>query len=195
MKRLGFAIAVAALAGAVSPALAQSGVSASYEFVKAVEQSNGAKATQLLESNPPGIVNGRDNAGNTPLIVAIARQDVDWTGFLIDKGADVNLAGKNGDTPLIAAARASFPQPLGWLLQAGAKVDATNRMGETPLIVAVQQRDLKMVRALLLAGADPDKTDSAAGLSARDYATRDTRSRQILSAIEARKPKPASAAK
>ena len=32
----------------------------------------------------------------------------------------------------------------------------------------------------------------AAGLSARDYATRDTRSRQILQMIEAKKPKPTS---
>jgi hypothetical protein len=48
-----------------------------------------------------------------------------------------------------------------------------------------------MVRTLLAAGANPDKTDSAAGLSARDYAARDGRSREILQAIEARKPKSA----
>ena len=191
MKKLAFAIALAALAGLAAPALAQFTGSASYEFVKAVQQRNGSKATQLLETNPPGIVNARDGSGNTPLIIAIARKDVDWTGFLIDKGADVNLAGKDGDTPLIAAARASFTEPLGWLLQAGAKVDATNRAGETPLILAVQQRDVRMVRALLLAGANPDKADTAAGLSARDYATRDSRSRQMLQIIEQRKPKQA----
>jgi hypothetical protein len=48
-----------------------------------------------------------------------------------------------------------------------------------------------MVRLLLNAGADPDRTDSAAGYSARDYATRDTRSRDILKLITDKKPKPA----
>jgi uncharacterized protein len=52
-----------------------------------------------------------------------------------------------------------------------------------------------LVRLLLAAGANPDKTDNAAGLSARDYAARDTRSRDILQAIEAKKPKPAAAAR
>ena len=65
-------------------------------------------------------------------------------------------------------------------------------MGETSLIVAVQQRQALAVKRLLAAGANPDKTDSAAGYSARDYAERDSRSRQILQLIEAKKPKPAS---
>jgi hypothetical protein len=47
---------------------------------------------------------------------------------------------------------------------------------------------------LLAKGADPDRKDAAAGYSARDYAKRDTRSRDILGAIEsARKPNPAKA--
>ena len=66
-------------------------------------------------------------------------------------------------------------------------------MGETPLIIAVQNRDLALVRLLLANGADPDRTDSAAGFSARDYARRDTRSRELLAAIEASKRPPATA--
>jgi ankyrin repeat protein len=67
-------------------------------------------------------------------------------------------------------------------------------MGETALIMAVQQRQLDAVNLLLSKGADPDRKDSAAGYSARDYAKRDTRNREILSAIEsADKPKPAKA--
>ena len=49
------------------------------------------------------------------------------------------------------------------------------------------------VKSGLHAGANPDLTDSAAGFSARDYARRDTRSRQILQLIESKKPKPAAA--
>jgi ankyrin repeat protein len=190
VKKLSFAAGAAILAGVAVPVGAQQLTSKSYDFVHAVEQRNGDKATELLNDNPRGIVNSRNGEGDTALIIAIERSDPDWTGFLIKQGADLNLGGHGGDTPLIAAARVGFEDAVEWLLSLGAKVDAPNRMGETPLIIAVQQRQPQIVRVLLNAGADPDKTDSAAGYSARDYAKRDNRSRQILELIEAKKPKP-----
>ena len=55
----------------------------------------------------------------------------------------------------------------------------------------MQQRDARLVRLLLAHGADPDRTDAVAGYSARDYATRDTRSRDIQKLINDKKPKTA----
>ncbi len=184
MKKLKFVAAVA-LALSAAPAAAQLNSSAKYDFVKAVEESDGAKATQLLSENPSGLADARNEEGDTALIVTIAREDPDWTGFLISKGADVNLAGRNGDTPLITAARVGFTDAIELLLSVGARVDQDNRAGETPLIIAVQQRRIDAVKLLLEHGANPDKTDSAAGYSARDYARRDTRNRDLLAAIEA----------
>jgi len=160
------------------------------DLVEAVKKSDGDKAIQILANKPKGIVDSKDGDGNTGLIIAISRGDEQWTGWLLNSGADPNLGGKGGDTPLVAAAKVGFSQAVVWLLGLGAKVDNANRMGETPLIIAVQQRNLPMVRALLDAGANPDRPDSAAGYSARDYAARDTRSRDILKAIEEKKPKP-----
>lgn len=193
MKQFGFAFLVCA-ALITSPAAAQSLTTKSYDFIKAVKDSNADKAIQVLSTEPKGIVNTKDDDGNTGLIIAISRSDEQWTGFLLNKGADPNLAGKNGDTPLIAASRVGFEQAVEWLLSLGARVDADNRMGETPLIVAVQQRQMPIVRLLLGAGANPDKSDSAAGYSARDYAKRDPRAREILKMIEDKKPKAATAA-
>lgn len=193
MKQLGFALLLATLVVA-SPVAAQSLTPPGYDFVDAVKKRDGDKAIQLLQSHPPGIVNTKDGDGNTPLIIAINRSDEQWTGFLLNKGADPNLGGKDGDTPLIAAARVGFESCVEWLIGLGAKVDGTNRMGETPLIVAVQQHQLPIVKLLLNQGADPDRTDHAAGYSARDYATRDNRAREILKLINERKPKGASAA-
>ena len=193
MKKLSFAAGAAVLAAIAAPLGAQQLTAKSYDFVHAVEQRNGDKATELLDDNPPGIVNSRNGDGDTGLIIAISRQDPDWTGFLLKKGADINLGGHGGDTPLIAAARVGFEDAAEWLISLGAKVDATNKMGETPLIVAVQQREPRLVSMLLNAGANPDKPDSAAGYSARDYAARDNRGRQILQLIEAKKPKPPAA--
>lgn len=169
------------------------GTDPGYDFIKAVKDRDGDKAIQALSGHPQGIVDFKDGDGDTSLIIAISRSDDQWTGFLLNKGADPNLAGKNGDTPLIAAARVDFEQAAEWLLSLGAKVDTPNRMRETPLVIAVQQRELQMVKLLLNHGADPDRTDAAAGYSARDYAERDPRARDILNLINQKKPKSATA--
>jgi len=192
VKQLGFVFLVAASLGS-SAAVGQALTSAGYDFMDAVKKSDGGKATNLLDTHPNGLVNTKDNDGNTALIIALNRSDEQWTGFLINKGADPNLAGKGGDTPLIVASRVGFEQAVEWLISVGAKVDGTNKMGETPLIVAVQQHRIPIVRVLLNQGADPDRTDHAAGYSARDYATRDTRAREILKMIQDKKPKAAAA--
>jgi ankyrin repeat protein len=190
MKSLNIAFVGVSLALLSASAFAQSLTSDSDQFIEAVQKSDGDKATQLIQSHP-NLIDARNGKGDTGLIIAIGRSDPNWTGFLLNKGADPNLPGANGDTPLIEAAKVGFDDAVTWLLSLGAKVDGTNKMGETALIIAVQQRDATMVRLLLNAGADPDKTDSAAGYSARDYATRDTRSRDILKLITDKKPKPA----
>ena len=170
-----------------APAASQIAGNLSGQFIDAVRQQNASAAQELLHSQS-GIVDSRDDKGDTALIIAIDRGDDNWTGFLLSNGADPNLPERaHGDPPIVAAARVGFDQAAEWLIEMGAKVDSANRMGETALIVAVQRRDLRLVRLLLRHGADPDQSDSAAGYSARDYAKRDTRSRDILQAIAAAK--------
>ena len=193
MKSLKFVLPAIGFMAIAAPAVAQL-TADSDQFVEAVEKRDGDKATELSRARPK-VVDARNSKGDTGLIIAISRSDRDWTGFLLHKGADPNLPGRGGDTPLIAAARVGFAEAGDWLIGLGAKVDGTNKMGETALIVAVQQRQIPMIKLLLNSGANPDKTDTAAGLSAREYAARDTRSRQILQLIEAKKPKAAAASR
>lgn len=186
MKRVTMAaVAAALLVG--TPAVAQGGGVDGYVLVESLKSGDDAKALELLKANPV-LANARDGKGETPLLVAIAKRDEAWVGYLLNADADPNLAGPNGETPLILASRMGLTTVVEWLLGMGAKVDAGNRMGETALIIAVQQRKEAAVKLLLEAGANPDKPDAAAGYSARDYARRDTRSPQILRLIEAAKP-------
>lgn len=177
-----------ALALLAAPAGGQISLGAD-DFVAAVRDRDGSKAMELLRSRGTVALNSRDGKGETGLIVAVSRRDDDWTGFLLQQGADPNRSASNGDTPLIAASRVGYLAGAADLVRMKAKIDAENSMGETALIVAVQGRHVPIVKLLLTAGANPDKADSAAGLSARDYATRDTRTREILKLIEAVKPK------
>ena len=183
---------VAALAALATLAPATAGAQSQFQtngeqLVEAVRKDEGSKAIQLLRDHPT-LINSRDPKGDTALLVSVRRGDREWTGYLLNAGADVDLAAKDGDSPLIAATRIGFLDAIDWLTKLGAKVDAANKLGETALIIAVQSRNSRAVRALLDAGADPDKNDYA-GYSARDYAKRDNRSRQMSELIEAKKPK------
>jgi ankyrin repeat protein len=193
MKSLKFALAGALFALTGAPALAQYYGSDGEQFVQAVAMRDGNKATELLQSHPT-IIDTKNDKGDTPLLVVVRDGDSDWTGFLLNKGADVNAHGTNGDTPLIAAAKAGFNDAVGWLIGMGADVDETNRSGETALIIAVQRGNARMVKLLLDHGANPDRTDSVAGYSARDYANRNSRAREIQKLINDKKPKGATAA-
>lgn len=181
-------VAIAAVSIAV-PAVAQDMGYDGAQFVKALQDGKSDDALKLFNAKPT-LVNARDLSGMTPLIAAIDNRDQEWTGYLLQQGADPNSAGPGGETPLMAASRVGMSQAVDWLLAMGAKVDAENKMGETALIVAVQHRQVPIVKALVNAGANPDEADAAQGFSARDYAKRDSRTPELLRIIEAKKPKP-----
>ena len=154
------------------------------EFLAALRESNGSKAVQLVEASGFTVVNHRGDDGSTALHIVIRTRNSNWVGYLLANGADKNAGDKKGDTPLILAARSGYGEGATRLLMGGAQVDKPNRLGETALIVAVQQRQAAIVSALLKLGADPDKRDHAAGFSARDYANRDSRTKDMLKLIE-----------
>ncbi len=170
--------------GVVAPA-AYAQFSDSYNFLKAVKDRKGEEAEKFLSEPGSVIINTRDGStGETALHIVIQRRDSTWLGYLLQKGANPNLADKKGTTPLMLATQLGYVDGIDWLVRKKAVVDQTNRSGETALILAVQLRNSEAVRALLKAGANPDKTDSRAGYSARDYAKQDGRASAIAAIIE-----------
>jgi len=156
-------------------------------FLKALEERDNNKALPMISDVDLRVVNYRGYKGDAGIHIVTRQRQLDWVGFLLSKGANPNVGDANGDTPLIIASRIGFDDAARVLLRYKANVDAVNRRGETALIVAVQQRQPRMVELLMKSGADPDKTDHAAGFSARDYAKRDTRNRDLLKLIETTK--------
>ena len=173
-----------ATVGVIAPA-AHAQFSDSYNFLKAVKDRKGEEAEKFLAEPGTVIINTRDiTSGETALHIVIQRRDSTWLGYLLQKGANPNLADKKGTTPLMLATQLGYVEGIDVLTRRKAQVDQTNRAGETALILAVQLRNTEAVRALLKAGANPDKTDSRAGYSARDYAKQDGRASDIAAIIE-----------
>lgn len=178
------AVALPAGVGIIAPPAAAQ-FSDSYNFLKAVRDRKGEEAEKFLAEPGTVIINTRDStSGETALHIVIQRRDSTWLGYLLQKGANPNLADKKGTTPLMLATQLGFVDGIETLTRRKAQVDQTNRAGETALILAVQLRNAEAVRALLKAGANPDKKDSRAGYSARDYAKQDGRAGAIVSIIE-----------
>jgi ankyrin repeat protein len=177
-------------AALMTPTVAQAQFSDSYNFLKAVKDRDGEKATQLVQKPGSTVINARDvNSGETALHAVVARRDITWLSFLLAKGANPNIADNRGTTPLLQAVQLRFVEGVRYLLGSGAQVDKPNDNGETALIRAVQLRDVGMVRLLVAQGANADKRDSIAGMSARDYAQRDARTPGLVEALDsAKKP-------
>lgn len=197
MRRVGVIgfIGMAAALAVAAPASGQ-GLSEGHEFLKAVKDRDGTKATDALNQPGSTVVNARDiSSGQSALHIVTQRRDATWLRFLLGKGANANIADRRGVTPLQLATNLGWTEGVEILVGRGASLDLTNDAGETPLISAVHRRDAALVRVLLKAGANPDRTDNS-GRSARDYAELMGPQSNVLAELDkARDEKKARAAK
>lgn len=178
--------AAAALALSAVPALAQQ-FSDGYEFLEGVRKVDGAKVNKYLSDKSLRIVNTKDRStGEGALhIVAKQRNSVYLGVFLAQPDVNPNLQDRAGNTPLIVAVDSGWSEGVAKLIAKGANVNLANNGGETPLIRAVLGHNEQLVRQLLDAGANPDKADYQGGLTARDYAKRETRFPAIAKLVDA----------
>ncbi|MFL9840207.1 ankyrin repeat domain-containing protein [Sphingomonas sp. ST-64] len=156
----------------------------SYLFLKAVREQDGNKVTEYLNEPGQTIVNAKDEKGEAAIHIVSKRRDLTYLRFLMARGANVNLQDGAGNSAMMLAVESAWPEGVRTLIGLKGDVNLVNNGGETPLIRAVQRRDSELVELLLQNGADPDIVDRLAGMSARDYAARDTRAPAIAKALK-----------
>jgi ankyrin repeat protein len=121
-------------------------------------------------------INGRDQNGETLLLVAIRANNVDWVRNLLERGANPTIRNEDGFTPFhVAVINHTDPEILNLLLESG-KVDINetapivrfrnycnydhNKCGHgmTALHMAVKESNTVAADFLLTRGADPNVT-------------------------------------
>lgn len=171
------------------PSLSAAQFSQSYNFLKAIKDRDITETNKYVGKPGSVIIDTHDQTnGETALHIVTKERDLSWLGFLLSKGAKPDTRDRQGETPLLIATRLNFIEGVEVLLSYNAGIDVTNSSGETALIRAVQNNNASLVKLLLTQGANPDKADHIAGLSARDYATRNTRNPAMLKVFEETHP-------
>ena len=147
------------------------------------------KVASLLASAPKIDLNLLNIKGESPLMLASLKGQLELADLMIKKGADVN---KTGWTPLHYAASTGQVAVIRLLIENHAYIDAESPNGSTPLMLASMYGTAEAVKLLLDEGADPSLKNQQ-GLTAVQFAERASRpdaAELITKNIKANRPAP-----
>ena len=114
-------------------------------------QGESLKVAKVLVDAKGIQVDIRNHAGETPLMMAALKAEVDAATALVAHGAAVQ---KEGWSPLHYAATGGSAAIVKLLLSKGAALEARSPNGSTPLMMAARYGNEEAVDTLLAAGAD-----------------------------------------
>ncbi|EOL44593.1 ankyrin repeat domain-containing protein [Enterococcus caccae] len=126
-------------------------VKATKSLLKAVELEQKEQVLQLL--NEGCDLSLTDEAGRSPLMLAVQRNNLILVKELLAFGADVNQRDNTQLTPFICAAANGFDEIVSEILQSGrADLASVNRFGGTALLPSSEKGYLRTVQLCLAAG-------------------------------------------
>ena len=146
-------------------------VAASAETIVEAAKNGDLQAVKNLLAQDPSNLNATDEAKYTPLHWACMRAHWDVAEYLIEKGADLNVAGGDGGTQINWAVHHDNVEIVKLMVEKGAKLNIRNKWGMTELHTAIWRGCIRVVEYLLDQGSDPAiKTNE--GWTAMHYAFR-----------------------
>ena len=138
-----------------------------YGLILAIREPSLKVASALIDA-PKINLNAFNALGESALMLAALKGQLDLAKKLIAKGADVN---KTGWTPLHYAASNGHVEVIKLLLENHAYIDAESPNGSTPLMMASMYGNAQSVKLLIDEGADP-LLKNQIGLTALQFAQR-----------------------
>lgn len=131
-------------------------------------RNDASRVADLLIADPKTNLEATNAAGETALMMAAYRKQLDIVEKLLERHAEVN---KVGWTALHYAASVDARDIVGLLLDHSAYIDAESPNKTTPLMMAARGDFGDLCRQLIDAGADPTPVNES-DLTASDFARR-----------------------
>jgi hypothetical protein len=127
------------------------------DLVLAAMEGDAAKTLEMIAQGADVSTKGKE--GDTGLMFAVLRRNIEITKLLLTNGADVNLSNLEGYTALMYAATNKDVDATRILLENGAHVNTKNRYGDSALTLAIHHDSAELVKVLLSKGADVNVQD------------------------------------
>ncbi|XP_047429570.1 ankyrin repeat and SOCS box protein 2-like isoform X2 [Mugil cephalus] len=108
---------------------------------------------RVLLSAQPGMTNKRTERGETPLMIAVSKEQFRCVEVLLEYGADIEVTNHDKETPLYKACERNNAAIVELLLSHGAAVNTRCIQGCTALQEAVIRNNVEICEMLLKAGA------------------------------------------
>ncbi len=130
-----------------------------YRLHQAVKKGDFEKVKSLISENT-NLINSKDYKEYTPLVWAAFRKEWDILKYLINEGADINLAANDRSTPLHAAVIHDNPDIVKYLFKKGADLKAVTQQGWPPLHNVYISAHPEVVKLIITLGAPEDFKDN-----------------------------------
>ena len=122
------------------------------ELLQASERGDTAAIRRLLAAGtPPDPV---DAARQTPLLIAVQKNNLEGAKLLIDGGGNINAQAANMDSPWLLAGALGRAQMLQLMIPKGPDFSLRNRFGGNALIPACERAHVEAVDVLLTTRID-----------------------------------------
>ncbi|XP_061099638.1 ankyrin repeat and SOCS box protein 2-like [Conger conger] len=108
---------------------------------------------QILLRARPDMINKRSDRNQTPLFLAVSRNNVPCVEFLLENGGDPDMPNTHKETPLLKACERENAETVAVLLNHGALVNKPCVEGWTALHEAVCRNSVEICEMLVKAGA------------------------------------------
>jgi len=127
-----------------------------YKLIEAAKSGQLAVVSQLVERHKTPVNYQNCDEGTTALAAAVIGGYDNIVSYLVEHGADVNLANLRGETPLHLAVLYDNVDIISFLLGEGSWLESEDECGDTSLMFATREDKLHAVEVLLMHGADPE---------------------------------------
>lgn len=128
----------------------------SQALIEAARNGQLQAVSQLVERHLTPVNYQTYNEGTTALAAAIVGGFLEIVKYLVEHGADVNLANLRGETPLHLACLTDNDKLISFLVREGCWLESEDECGDSPLMYATREDKLVAVEQLLMHGADAD---------------------------------------